>query len=1205
MPRLTRLIQISIQATLIPLVLWLFMPSAFAQDTSCTPSANPAPNTGAVPTSITNPVGEAIVRQNQGEPGIVASDSASVQNAMATNRGTIVLCGDVLESNDEDGNPTSTVSVAVSATAGESSQNAATASNEAEGTIETRGRASLGMLATTDNSGKATAINRGSIRTTGGGYDRKVRQTDLAFGLAVADGIEVFANGDGAAEAINEAGASIETTGLGARGIRVSGASSGDVSVTNLGRITTRGNPYFNAQFQYLQANGIRLTSGGTGAAAMINEGTIETFGLNADAVYVRSQAGLSSAVNRGRIIAHSIGSAPLPGRTFERNSRGMHVWAGLDSSRGVNEESGTIETEGHHSHAMITGINGNNQRYSVSTNAINQGMVVTRGDFAYGIYAYGENGGTADYPNTIRALNEQTGSIATHGNESHALVAWLWDNGDSDSFGTVIAENHGAIVTTGDYGPTDDRKRVIGAEAGQFRGTGRPRGQSGESLVINTGTVQATGKLSYGLSAFNYASGKSTIRMTDGSIVAGTANTNYGIGVYAAVQTSAADDAVDDVDIDIQITGDETTVVAHSAPADDPLTTEHLDTLGTGIWAEINPVEPEQPDRSGHISVLVSDGAIVAAKRAVFLEGGTTAFNLMESTLTGSVTFDNFADELTVQGGLVDGAISFADGNDQLTIMNRGYITGNIDFGDGNDTLLVDVIGNGTQASNIGGMISGLEAMTKRGIGDLLVRDAMSEGTTLVVEEGMLIIAGHLDLGSAGTVTIRDNSRLSFRFSATGNGKITAGQGVTFLGSQPEVFVEIAPELTGEQQQAVNARLKQGVDLLGEGTNFIRQAEENEPAENTEASIRTVGGRQIGTAQSLGSTTITANARQGAKVEATALSTTTMPAADSNDDNVYLGAAALAVLWWLMNDSEETNLVDYESGKPNAASTHSLLENSISNSPFVPWVRYHADNGSTPVQGMAVGIDTQFGNSARVRLSAMPEATGKLNTGRLHLNEASSFEGNNFMLESRFGRDSIFATVRASRGQFQAQSSLHSDASQSRLGGNFNMIQNHFQASAGMQFEPVNGLELISTIGIYRGSVQQSEFVAGNSVLTAILPGNTRKYHGWKFGLNAQFKDWIGTSGDLKLRPQFGLSTYRTYTDGPSSLSLSQADRSGALRLTEQLHLQGLPRTVVALNAGLKIQKSRDLQFRLNYAVISMHEEIHHGANAKLQINF
>ena len=1203
MPRLTRLTQVSKQATLISLILWLFMPNAFAQSIICTPSTNPAPNTGTAPASITNPAGIAIARQNQGEHGIVASDSASEQNAMATNRGTIILCGDVLESNDEDGNPTSTVAVAVSATANESSQSTATASNEAGGTIETRGRASLGMLATTDNTGKATAINRGSIRTTGGGYDRKVRQTDLAFGLAVADGIEVFANGEGAAEVINESGASIETTGPGARGIRVAGESSGAVSVTNRGRITTRGNPYFNAQFQYLQANGIRLTSGGTGASTMINEGTIETFGVNADAVYVRSQAGLSSAVNRGRIIAHSRGAAPLPGRTFERNSRGMHVWAGLDSSRAVNEKSGTIETRGHHSHAVITGINGNNQRYSVSTNAINQGTVTTRGDFAYGIYAYGENGGTADNPNTIRAVNEQTGSIATHGNESHALVAWLWDNGDSDSFGTIIAENHGAITTTGDYAPTDDRKRVIGVEAGQFRGASRPRGKSGDSLVVNTGTVQATGKLSYGLSAFNYASGKSTIKMTDGSVVAGTANTNYGVGVYAAVQTSAANDAVDDVDIDIQISGSETTVTAHSAPADDPLTTGHLDTLGTGIWAEINPVESTQPDRSGHISVLVSNGATVTAKRAAFLEGGTTAFTLKESTLTGSVVFDNFADNFTVQGGLVDGAIEFANGNDQLTITNRGYITGNLDFGDGSDTLLLDVDGYGTQASKLGGVISGLEVMTKRGTGDVLVRDATSEGTTLVVEEGMLIIAGHLNLGSAGTVTIRDNSRLSFRIGANSNGKITAGQGVEFLDSKPEIFVEIAPELTGDQQQTVNARLMQGVDLLGDSTNFTQKAEENAPAENTEASVRTVGGKQIGTAQTHGSTTITANARQGATIEVAAKSAT-RPAPD-NDDNAYLGAAALAVLWWLMRDKEETNLVDYESGNSNAASPYSPLKNQVTDSPFVPWVRHYTDNSIAPVQGMALGIDTQFGNSGRVRLSAMPEATGKSNTGRLHLNESSSFEGHNFMLESRFGRDSIFATIHASQGQYHAHSSFRSNATQGRLSGNFNMVQNHFQASAGIQFEPLNGLELISTIGIYRGSVQQSEFVAGNSVLTTTLPSNTRKYHGWKFGLNAQFKDWIGTSGDLKLQPQFGLSTYRTYTDGPSSLSLSQSERSGALRFTEQLRLQGLPQTVFAFNAGLKVQKSRDTHLKLDYAVISMREEIHHGAFGKLQINF
>ena len=297
---------------------------------------------------------------------------------------------------------------------------------------------------------------------------------------------------------------------------------------------------------------------------------------------------------------------------------------------------------------------------------------------------------------------------------------------------------------------------------------------------------------------------------------------------------------------------------------------------------------------------------------------------------------------------------------------------------------------------------------------------------------------------------------------------------------------------MTGEQQQTVNARLMQGVDLLGDGTNFTQKAEENAPAENTEASVRTVGGKQIGTVQTHGSTTITANARQGATIEVAAKSAT-RPAPD-NDDNAYLGAAALAVLWWLMRDKEETNLVDYESGNSNAANTYSPLNNQVTDNPVVPWVRYYTDNGIAPVQGMALGIDTQFGNSGQVRLSVMPEATGKSNTGRLHLNESSSFEGHNFMLESRFGRDSIFATVHASRGQYQTHSSFRSNATQGRLSGNFNMVQNHFQASAGIQFEPVNGLELISTIGIYRGSVQQSEFVAGNSVLTTTLPSNTRK---------------------------------------------------------------------------------------------------------------
>ena len=212
----------------------------------------------------------------------------------------------------------------------------------------------------------------------------------------------------------------------------------------------------------------------------------------------------------------------------------------------------------------------------------------------------------------------------------------------------------------------------------------------------------------------------------------------------------------------------------AYGAKTDDPRIEGLDERNGIGIWASgafCDDCYTEVDTCTSDTLVEISGGATVTADIAVSSNG---TLNLYESRLNGRVElggeFAGTNDHFTIRGGSVYGDVNFHGLDDALTIKNYGHITGDVDFGEDEpqygredrDILIFDVNGTGDRASRIDGHITGLEEMYKRGTGTARVRDVTFSGSTLVLEEGGLTLAGHLNLGADGTLTVHDESRLT-----------------------------------------------------------------------------------------------------------------------------------------------------------------------------------------------------------------------------------------------------------------------------------------------------------------------------------------------------------------------------------------------------------------------------------------------------------
>ncbi len=989
--------------------------------------------------------------------------------------------------------------------------------------------------------GSRVFVNRGSILTTG---DEYIRPADRDFRNRRADGLVLgVENNDADIEAINETGATITTRGRGARGIQVGvDAGSGNVTAVNRGTIRTEGDIFHNPDPN--------------------NRGTYRANGISAytdgdGEVEVRNEAG-------GIVTTTGSGSIGLSA-----------------ASEGTSAGTATV---------------------------VNHGTVINEGDiheiepntfrWALGMSAYAENGGDAT------ATNESSGIVTVSGVRGLGL--------DADAYG------------------------------------------GGDATAINKGAIRATGAGGTGIVVITDG-GKASARVENGIVVAGSAGTNYGFGIYADNRGGATGgDTNDDVDVDITIS--DSTITAHSAATDDPSTPNVSEDSGVGIWGDTS-----GDGSMGHINTVIKKSTITADRAIRFNDGRATVkveestingdiifdpittistttpghrdtgggtvndrLEVLHSTVTGDVEFGAGNDYMQVRGGILKGDLNFGSGDDMLSVIYEGGLfTGDLDFGSGNDRLLLDVI----NPVVIQGDIRNLEHMTKRCPGDAIVNDVFFDNSTMVIEEGALVLRGHADLGSEGTVTIHEKGLLAFEFGdivtdPNDRGRLTAGGGVSFMeGAEEQVDVQIRHDVTNKD--AVNAEIKQGVQLFETGTTAASDLQV------------TSGGTTVGTATQDGTATFTGDIAQNTEpVVSTDPPATggdpvdpvpvTPPVTggggdDNSNSNTFIGIALLgALLAWGM-DGDSSAFADYDTMglgyRQEATMSAGLLPGQgdeyrarIGNSEH--WTRSWTDNSpslagmNATSKGYAFGVDTYSDNGFKYGWGVMPSVNASTYSDSSDAYSSSSLEGELLSVNGGWRGNRYFANLNVLHGNYEVGSVVGNPVVNSALGGTYDMNTDHIQMNAGAKYG-FAGARISPSVSLFAGRQDQDGYTASGPAMRAEIPSISQRYTGWKMGVNMTSSDWIQGSGRTSWRPALHLMTMGTDTRGPSSVSLQQSDRLGALDFASQANVRELPGRVNMLGASALVKYSDSAKFRIGYVGMEIDGEYQHAVMTRFRYQF
>ena len=1065
----------------------------------------------------------------------------------------------------------------------------------------------------------------------------------------------------------NPAGTTIVVSRRGERGLDAT------MSATNHGTVITCGEVE-----EY--SDGARRTHAVTvdsesGDATGENSGRIEARGDGARGLYIytNGQGGTARATNRGRIVTRGDiydGTAHF-GRPYLRTPDGILAESGGNAGDAVavnqrnsanDPQSGVIEVHGTGARGMWVWTSGTGE-----ARGINRGNIATHGDAFGGSSSYGSAAaGMAAQSSrgSATAINEEGATVRTHGDGAPGLYAGIYNNRGAATTRTARAENHGTVIVSGDSVllPDDEQDNVrslfaVGVEASA---------DVGSATVLNTGNVTASGSYGIGLLAHdgNYYEGNPSgyvdviVQMTDGSVVAGSQDnpatpedeSALGIGIFAVTERD---------DANVTVSGASTTVTAYGAITDDP-NTEGLDERGVGIFAG-------SYEGDGDVMVEVSGGATVSAGTAVDISGSEdVALNLYESRLNGQVVLDGSLSSnsrFKIRGGIVDGDVTFfSGGNDVLTIENHGRITGDVHFGggytndDGMDTIVFDVTGTDDQVSSIEGTITGVEEMYKRGSGTARVRDVMFSGSALTLEAGGLTLAGHVNLGADGTLTVHDESRLTIEVGditkdAMDHGRITAGGGVIYEGlaaqDSPEMFMQIGVD-AAENRDAIQTRLQQEgtrIDVLGQDTNVLKRSDADLQPVAAETALMMVG--DDGTHQTIGTlsndgTAVVQLCPEGQVGTPPNCTTpeppmcpegqvgtppncTTAPRRDDGDSSnagaVLIGggaAAALAVYLFDLFDSEEPALVEYEESWTGSRSTTSFAgvqsghyrEHRVRTGAVEQWTRAFAGDSSAlaggvegTVQGVALGMDAKLPRGFSVGVSMMPELAVSARRGPA-LNFGANVEGGRYALHGGWRGDALFVDTNLSHGNYRMHSFMENPAAGGLLGGELNLTQDHAQGRAGLRLD-LGRIRATPSVSLFSGSLRQGAHAARGAAVSAEVPGISQRYSGWRAKLDLAPSGWLDGPRALNWRPSLHLGTTRTHTKGPASLDVRQSDHEGVLSFASRAVVRGLPRTVHGIGASLVAARSDAWNFRMGYSGMVVDGEPVHAAVARLLIRF
>ena len=570
-----------------------------------------------------------------------------------------------------------------------------------------------------------------------------------------------------------------------------------------------------------------------------------------------------------------------------------------------------------------------------------------------------------------------------------------------------------------------------------------------------------------------------------------------------------------------------------------------------------------------------------------------STTVHLNSGGVSGGMTFGAGNDVARWVGAVtVSGAVVLGGGDD---IVDGGRMIGSIAGGDGDDT--VTLIG-GTVS-----MMTGVETFNKMGISTLTVgsmsNPAASASTlsgstadagdpvTVNVNQGKLVVSGHLNLGSTGTLTVKKDAFLSFDISGmasqyedggtVSHGRITAGE---------VVLVEALPEIelvSGSAAPATADIAAVTVSRLINGK-VVRQAGDDE--EIVPAIVR--GGANPG---------VISPGAGGTPSGPTA-------AADDDDNTAIYAVGALAVLWWVMRRDDMgsgSGLVDYESGTAERSFATVSGSQTHSSGAMKTWANYYSDSAS-PVQGLAVGMEAPISSNGSFSFSAMPEAKGSLSLNTLSLNQKSSFQGGHYSVKGKWQSEDYFATAELSYADAVSNTSFDNPTAGGKLNGKFDMTNSHLEIGAGAKVQLTDTLSVAPTIGVYGGSISQSESVLTGRSVVARMSKQEQSYTGWNLGIRVQPDAW--TTDGAEFQPNFSLNTFRTSSDS-RSLDLRQSDKAGVLDFSSQLPVQGMPAVVNAFRAGMTMKSETGLKLDLDYVGMEIDGELQHGAIARMQTRF
>ena len=527
------------------------------------------------------------------------------------------------------------------------------------------------------------------------------------------------------------------------------------------------------------------------------------------------------------------------------------------------------------------------------------------------------------------------------------------------------------------------------------------------------------------------------------------------------------------------------------------------------------------------------------------------------------------------------------------LKVDGSGYLEGDVHFRVGaTNTIEVDTDPD-DPATGFQGNVSGIENLNLGGTGDTVVNNLNFTGSTVNLESGNLVVAGHLDLGSDGEMFIDDAGHLRIQVGAQDAaaagieniGHITAGKVTWRPGADRSLEVLYAPDLSEtEQSGALSALASETVTLIDADTEGSVAV-----TDRTGRSIGTVTG---GTASSpIGSTDGVQLATARQPVDPTSY-VSVEPAGllmrgGGGDTGGLLLAGRLAAFAFIVvapTDLWGDDAMDDEEAKTGFGPASERREAGIE-----PWLKW-ADGGVTgTVAGWRTGLDAQSPDGFHAGVALMPEAALTAHD--------SGLQGNRFELRAGWRGERLFGHVDLAESRYTGAAAFDNLAGLGRLGGELSMRHTHIGATAGGHFE-AGSLRLTPSMTLFGGESRQAGFTAGSAVTMADVPAFSQTYRGWRAQLTLAPTSWQ-EAGALRWRPELRLATARTATSGPEGLRVRQRDRAGAMRFSTPAAAGGLPENARAAALGVNAASGERWRLRAGLVAIAADDEVEHAAVA------